>query len=120
MVVAAGRSRGIALQLGLDSHPPPPPENLLPRLIGETEAAWTAWEQTCGMSPLSPHIHSCLQAREPTSLPLCGLLSLPASLSLMCVGIRACGVEQEASSSSVIATDVEIQEQMSSDSYVAV
>lgn len=55
VVVAAGWSRGSTLQLELDSHPLPP-ENLLPHLIGETEAAWTAWERTCGVSPLSPQL----------------------------------------------------------------
>lgn len=60
-------------------------------------------------------------------LSLCHLLALShrclpsfsASLRLKCVGIITCGVVQEASSPSIIATDAETQEQMSSNSYVA-
>jgi hypothetical protein len=43
---------------------------------------------------------------------------LLTSLSLKCVGIITCGAVQEASSPSIIATDVEIQEQMNSNSHV--
>lgn len=55
---------------------------------------------------------------SPALSHLC-LQSFSASLSLKCEGIITCGVVQEANSPAIIATDVEIQEQMSSNSYVA-
>lgn len=85
--------------------------------------------ETFGMSqPVLTHLQLLYVLEACSSSPqLCHLPALPhwclpscsASRSLRCVGIITCGVEQEASSPSIIATDVEIQEQMRSNSYVA-
>ena len=96
---------------------PPPDLSRKPRLTDALE--------TSGLSPELSQVSATLRPGRLLLSPRCHhlqpsltsvLLSFLASLNLEYVGIITRGVVQDASSLSVIATDVETQEQMSSNS----